>query len=171
MKICPACQTTYKDETLNFCLNDGTTLIHQATDDAPPTVIMDAPRATDQTNWQNFGTNAPYNPPAPMQSASPNQMYPVAGNAAAGNAAADQTLPIISLVLGILSLLTMCCYGGIPFGIGAVVVGYIGMNNVKNNPSRYTGKGLAVGGMVLGAISFVLAILFIFLGILGNIFN
>lgn len=166
MKICPACQTTYKDEGLNFCLSDGTTLINYASDDAPPTVVMDTPRSTEQNNWQNFGMNTPLNQPGNLQSQVPNQIYPVAGNTAT-----DQTLPVISLVLGILSLLTMCCYGGIPFGIGAVVVGYIGMNNVKNNPMKYTGKTLAVGGMVLGAISFVLAILFIFLGVVGNIFN
>jgi DNA segregation ATPase FtsK/SpoIIIE-like protein len=27
MKICPTCKETYKDEDLNFCLADGTTLI------------------------------------------------------------------------------------------------------------------------------------------------
>src|SRR5688500_2162273 len=27
MKICPSCKETYKDDDLNFCLSDGTTLI------------------------------------------------------------------------------------------------------------------------------------------------
>ena len=26
MKICPRCQTTYADDNLNFCLEDGSTL-------------------------------------------------------------------------------------------------------------------------------------------------
>src|SRR5689334_3560855 len=30
MKICPQCQTTYTDETLQFCLQDGTPLVNQA---------------------------------------------------------------------------------------------------------------------------------------------
>ena len=166
MKICPACQTSYKDETLNFCLNDGTTLVSYASDDAPPTVMMDSPRTTDQTNWQNFGANSAWNQPGNLQSPNPNQVYPVAGNAAQ-----DQTLPIISIVLGVLSLLTICCYGGIPFGLGALIVGYIGMSNVNKNPMKYTGKGIAIGGMILGGVTFVLAILFLFLGIVSSIFN
>src|SRR5688500_5488632 len=31
MKICPTCKETYKDENLNFCLADGTTLIKKRT--------------------------------------------------------------------------------------------------------------------------------------------
>src|SRR5687768_17108850 len=31
MKICPTCNETYKDEDLNFCLSDGTTLIKKRT--------------------------------------------------------------------------------------------------------------------------------------------
>jgi hypothetical protein len=31
MKICPTCKETYKDEDLNFCLADGTTLIKKKT--------------------------------------------------------------------------------------------------------------------------------------------
>jgi len=31
MKICPTCKETYKDEDLNFCLSDGTTLIKKRT--------------------------------------------------------------------------------------------------------------------------------------------
>jgi S-DNA-T family DNA segregation ATPase FtsK/SpoIIIE len=31
MKICPTCKETYKDDDLNFCLSDGTTLIKKRT--------------------------------------------------------------------------------------------------------------------------------------------
>src|SRR5215217_1000547 len=31
MKICPSCKETYKDDDLNFCLSDGTTLIKKRT--------------------------------------------------------------------------------------------------------------------------------------------
>ncbi len=31
MKICPTCKETYKDDNLNFCLSDGTTLIRKKT--------------------------------------------------------------------------------------------------------------------------------------------
>lgn len=39
MKQCPNCRNTYTDDTLQFCLEDGTPLISTA-NDAPPTVQM-----------------------------------------------------------------------------------------------------------------------------------
>ena len=91
MKICPNCKQTYTDENLNFCLNDGS-LLEAAESDPPPTVFMDPPRTTNP-NFTDYNTpfgktdqqiyQAPYSPPAVIGSQ-------------------DQTLPIISLVLGVL---------------------------------------------------------------------
>lgn len=39
MKQCPSCKNTYTDDSLQFCLSDGTPLI-SLRDDAPPTVQM-----------------------------------------------------------------------------------------------------------------------------------
>jgi len=39
MKQCPSCKNTYTDDSLQFCLADGTPLISMK-DDAPPTVQM-----------------------------------------------------------------------------------------------------------------------------------
>ena len=36
----------------------------------------------------------------------------------------DQTLPTISLILGILSIVLSCCYGGLPLGLAAAITGY-----------------------------------------------
>jgi hypothetical protein len=62
MKICPRCQKTYADDSLNFCLEDGATLM---TASAPPldaTILMNEPRtapsqpmpsqAGSQVSWQ-----------------------------------------------------------------------------------------------------------------------
>lgn len=48
MKICPKCQKTYTDNTLNFCLEDGS-ILNQASEgsvDPPPTVMMPSAPAT-----------------------------------------------------------------------------------------------------------------------------
>ncbi|MBV9215136.1 MAG: hypothetical protein JO053_03080 [Acidobacteria bacterium] len=47
MKICPRCQKTYTDDSLNFCLDDGAVLA-QTGNDAPQTVMMNEPRITSQ---------------------------------------------------------------------------------------------------------------------------
>ena len=71
MKICPRCQKTYSDEGLNFCLDDGTTLIQQTTanDSMPATVMMNQPRPT--TSNQSFGnqsgSQSGWNTPPPNQ--------------------------------------------------------------------------------------------------------
>lgn len=44
MKICPQCNQTYSDETLNFCLEDGSALNQASSAAPPPTVIVPVPR-------------------------------------------------------------------------------------------------------------------------------
>jgi uncharacterized membrane protein len=67
----------------------------------------------------------------------------------------NQTLPIVSLVLGILSL---CCYIAPITGLAAFITGYMGRNNAANNPQMYGGSGLALAGMIVGGIFFLLGI-------------
>ena len=158
MKKCPICNETYSDENLNFCLNDGGTL-QAAYDEPPPTVVMNSPRSTNPnfSEFNQFGKadreiyQPPFAQPAVMTGSQ------------------DQTLPIISLVLGILGLVTICCYGGIPFGIGAIVTGFLGMKNADSNPHRYGGKGMAIAGLILGAAGLLIGVGIIFLYILGSL--
>ena len=161
MKICPNCDQTYTDESLNFCLNDGSTL-KEMDNDPPPTVFMESPRKTNP-NYTDYDTpfgkpdqqiyQAPYSPPMAMTSS------------------IDQTLPIISLVLGVLAFVTICCYGGLPLGLAAVITGYLGMKNADQNPQKYGGKGMAIGGLIMGAIGLVSGIIFIIFAIISSIAN
>ena len=161
MKICPNCNQTYTDESLNFCLNDGSAL-RETDNDPPPTIFMDPPRTTNP-NYTDYNTpfgkadqqiyQAPYSPPMAMTSS------------------VDQTLPIISLVLGVLGFVGICCYGGFPLGLAAVITGYLGMKNADQNPQKYGGKGMAIGGLVLGAIGIVSGIIFIIFAVISSVAN
>ncbi len=54
MKICPQCNKTYSDDTLNFCLDDGSVLTRQdGSSSPPPTVMIPDPR-TDAVNQAPF---------------------------------------------------------------------------------------------------------------------
>lgn len=163
MKVCPKCNQTYTDEDLNFCLNDGEYLMPK--DDAPPTILMNEARITNQTSWQE----PPYQPPAAQWQNQPQAMQNQAFDGGLMHNKQDQTLPIVSLVLGVLSLVLMCCYGGFWLGIPAMVVGYLGMTNADKDPNRYSGKGMAIAGIIIGGVSLLAAIAFLFLGIIGNI--
>lgn len=166
MKKCPTCNQTYSDDNLSFCLSDGSVLqqLSQQSDsyNPPPTVVMDYPRPTNEYAAQNQPQTPPYAPMGAWQGGNTPMMQPA-------YVSQNQTLPTISLILGIFGLLLICCYGGIPFGLAALVTGYIGMNNANNDPVQYGGKGLAIAGLVLGGISFVLNVLFIILGIFGSL--
>ena len=68
----------------------------------------------------------------------------------------SNVLAIISLVLGILSIVPgICCIClNIPLGIGAAITGFMALNKVKDGSGG--GKGLAMTGMILGIVMTVL---------------
>ena len=67
----------------------------------------------------------------------------------------NKTLPIVSLVAGIVSL---CCWVSPLTGLIALITGFLGMKNANSDPANYGGKGLAITGIVLGALFFFLGI-------------
>ena len=69
----------------------------------------------------------------------------------------NQTLPIVSLVFGIISL---CCYISPVTGLVALITGFKGMKNAKNDPAHYGGRGLAIAGMALGGLFFLLGLIY-----------
>ncbi|HEY0461101.1 MAG TPA: DUF4190 domain-containing protein [Pyrinomonadaceae bacterium] len=105
------------------------------------------PPPSPEASWQNqgIGANTPFQPPV------------VSGGQ-------NQTMAIISLVLGILSI--FCC-GWILPGIGAVVLGFMAKSKAEQNPAEYGGRGLALGGIITGGISLLLGVIVIILYLLG----
>jgi len=72
---------------------------------------------------------------------------------------ATDPLATVSLILGILSLpLHFCCYLGWPVGIAAIVCGIVSLVRIGKPPQHYSGKGLAVGGIIAAALGFLLII-------------
>ena len=111
-----------------------------------------APPAPPVAGWQDqgLGANTPFQPP-------------VVGATSGQN----QTMGIITLVLGILSLFCLGFLTGIP----SFITGYMTLKNVRTNPTQYGGKVLAIIGMVLGALGTlwsVLYVAFILFAILSN---
>jgi hypothetical protein len=167
MKVCPKCNQTYTDDGLNFCLADGELLMDPGTesptqifnDPSPPTIFMDSPRRTNP-NHSTWQTAPPPQPLAPWQNQSVlnPQFAP----------SRDQTLPIIALVAGVLSLVLVCCYGGVWLGVPAAIIGYLGMTKADADPSRFTGRGMAIAGMALGIVSFLGSMVFIVLSLFAR---
>ena len=96
-----------------------------------------------------FGQNQPFQPP------------PAAGGPSQG-------LAIGSLVCGVLSCL--CCVS-ILTGPAGLIMGFIAKKKADEDPAHYGGRGMALAGMITGALGIVLFIVMIvlqiFFGVLG----
>lgn len=175
MKRCPRCGQGYTDTQINFCLNDGELLMQYEpdepptlfsdplpsafADDSPPTVMMDRGRATNASNWPTSSVPSPWSGTAPV---APTQPYGL-GNL---RIAQDKTLPTVAMILGICSVVMVCCYGGIWLGVPAAIVGFLAIRNADSDPGRYGGRGMAITGMVLGVVTFLASMLIAFFGVL-----
>lgn len=177
MKRCPACGHTYTDQNINFCLNDGELLSRLAedrlqgrfsndeppptifADDSPPTLMMGSARITNQTNWQASAPPVPWQPQAPVgfASALPAHLQP-----------RNQTLPTVSMILGVFSLVFVCCFGGIWLGLPAAIIGFLGMRNADAFPDRFSGRGMAIAGIIIGIITFFMSIIHIIFTAIGG---
>jgi hypothetical protein len=156
MKQCPRCMRTYTDENLNFCLEDGELLAstssasEQRFDDSPPTVMFDEVRRTNPTNWPNSSPSSASPPAAQWQQpASPAQQFA----AYPATQSPNQTLALVSLGLGIGSMtIGWCCSLGLLLAPASLIVGFIALSKIKKEPDKYTGRGLAIGGMATASV-------------------
>ena len=73
-------------------------------------------------------------------------------------------LAIAALVLGVLALITSwTVIGGVLCGILAIVLGFVALSRAKRGLGR--GRGMAITGIVLGALGLVLAIALVSVGL------
>jgi len=152
MKRCPTCNQTFEEEWLGFCTQDGTALIEDASkaNEPRPTIVSPAPSSASpyQQNAPSGGFGAPapqYQPPQPMQS---NWTPPPPPTRSTGP---QQGLALTSLILGIFSItFGICCSVGLLTAPVAIVLGIVSLVQIKNEPTKFTGKPLAITGIVAG---------------------
>jgi len=54
MKHCPECRRTYADDTLNYCLDDGATLLYGPRSDEPPTAVLSATKTQSEAATEEY---------------------------------------------------------------------------------------------------------------------
>ena len=75
-------------------------------------------------------------------------------------------LAIASLVCGILGVLTgIFIFSGLSLGLAGIVLGIVALVKVKNGTA--SGKGMAIGGIVTGALGMIVAAVVLVLGLIG----
>lgn len=109
MKYCPNCQTTYTDETLRFCLQDGTQLVEETDADSDmPTVAFDesATIVSQKPPQRVVRINVPETPPQDWeQTAQPRVVeQPPVIAASLETKKSNTALTVLATVLGMLVL-------------------------------------------------------------------
>jgi len=79
------------------------------------------------------------------------------------------SLALMGMLMGVLSITCgMCCCYGMPFNLLGIVFSLIALAQIRNDPRSQEGWGLAVAGLVLSLLSFLLAVLFFAFGLALN---
>ncbi|HEX5221121.1 MAG TPA: DUF4190 domain-containing protein [Verrucomicrobiae bacterium] len=116
---------------------------------------------TGETNWKTIADLPDFLvPPAPAASpATPTTIRPLAAGPSASEVGPRTSgFAVAGLVLGILSLFSFCCCAGIPFNLLGLIFSIIGLVQVNNRPDLYSGKGMAIAGLITSALSLLLGI-------------
>jgi hypothetical protein len=117
-----------------------------------------------QPPYQSGYPSAPYQsgyPSAPYQSGYPSAPY-------AGGYGASQPrtngMAIGSLVASIVGVpLTFLCYTGALGAIVGIVLGFIAINQIKQSGEE--GRGFAIAGIIIGAVTLLLTVVLIIIGV------
>lgn len=65
---------------------------------------------------------------------------------------------ITGLILGILSLVMCFCCAGIPFNVLGIIFSAVALNQIKNRPDEFSGKGIALAGLICAILGLILGI-------------
>lgn len=68
-----------------------------------------------------------------------------------------EVLGLLSMIFGIVGVFI----AGIPLGIAALILSIISLTKFSNAPNRFSGKGMAIAGMILGFVAIIGALLFL----------
>ncbi|MGB6223501.1 GYF domain-containing protein [Haloferula sp.] len=99
--------------------------------------------------------------PSPYQSPSTPSPQPT-GPAPMSNLPPSNGLAIASLVCGLVAFLScfLWCLS-MPLAIAAIVTGHMASYKIRQDPARFTGKGLSRTGLITGYLGLILSVVFI----------
>lgn len=183
MKRCPKCNQTFAEEWLSFCTQDGTSLIDTTAlpSEPPPTMVAPMPPSVSPTEQPTLDLPGSYTttpqqpdqprpftpPPSPFNQPQPyRQPQPMQGGWQPPPPpryvnVPQQGMAVASLILGIFTITIGWCYVGVVTSPIAIILGIISLVQIKSDPTKNTGKPMAIAGIVMGALYWVLIGLFV----------
>jgi hypothetical protein len=186
MRRCPACQRTYTDDSLTFCLEDGSTLLAESysASDLPATLIIPDPRVTERARHD---ARSPL--PSPAYTAPP-AWSPVVGQHAYTGvptaATSGKALPLASLLCAVVAflLLVFCIFGGAAgveetllggvfifstfLALVGAVLGIIAVIKTGKNASPQNPRVMAIIALLLNGLYLLIAVAILILAALTD---
>jgi hypothetical protein len=189
MKRCPACQRTYTDETLSFCLDDGSTLYNATggSTDLAATLIIPDPRLTAPVNQDTFRQTPPPRTPQPLSAPLPRwQPPPVPQTFQPAQARQGRGLALTSLIFGIAAflLLGFCIIGGatgveesliggiflfsLLLALAGAVLGIIATSKSTKDQGATNIRTMSIIALVINALFLLITVIFLILGAVAS---
>ena len=79
--------------------------------------------------------------------------------AAMGTAPRMNPLALTGFIMSIVGIPTFCCcFASLPINLLALVLSVIGLMQIRSKPEMYTGKGLAIAGIILASLALLLTV-------------
>jgi hypothetical protein len=182
MKRCSTCQRTYTDDTLSYCLEDGSTLYSDSSgaSDMAATFIIPEPRMTAPVMPETY---RPTQPPPGQFTAPPPTWQPAVGMHAPQTVAArpGRGAAVTSLVLAIASfaLLGFCIVAGasdvketliggiflfsVLLALVGAVLGIIAASRSSKDGSPQNAKAMSIISLALNGLYLLISIIFLIL--------
>lgn len=176
MKYCPQCKRQFSEEWLSFCSDDGTPLVHELTPASDPNWDPRIREPKVQTPDEQATQWLPREPPVAGGWIAPDERPPMSPGVwqppppplvYPGTSAPSQSLAMASMIVGLGGILLSWCFGPVP-GIVALVLGLVALSQIKKSPEKYTGRGMAITGIVVGALTIAFYILLVIGWILAS---
>ena len=104
--------------------------------------------------WQPLGAfpefaaslNAPVTPSVPT-------------GAATATGSRMNPLALTGFILSIVGIPSFCCcFAVFPLGLAGLICSIIGLNQIKGNPLKYSGRGLALAGIIISILTILFGI-------------
>jgi hypothetical protein len=113
---------------------------------------------TGEANWKTIADLPEF--AAPPASAAPPGTPATIRPLTAAHALGTRTngFAVAGLITGLISLLSFCCCVGFPFNLLGLTFSIIGLVQINNRPDVYSGKGMAIAGLITSALSLLLGI-------------
>lgn len=107
--------------------------------------------------WQPLATLPDFSGEFLRQPVSPIQSVPIRKT---------NPLALTGMILGIVAVtLGLCCCYGFPFNVAGIVFSILGLVQIKKSPEQYSGKGMAITGLILSILSILLVIGLLIFGV------